>query len=176
MQELALSHQKNQGVSRPLRFSQGLDLDDKSNLSFGFSFIDFAFSTQWRRSPTFSTQWHRFGIFPAVLSWTWLTTIFLIPLPCHAEIPFAFFFFGFLVWFDLRLELVTSMFESSFFCFLYLRRLRFGFLFFSFQQFRFFFFFFWRLFELKSLWVLFELKRKERRKKKKMKKTRPDPT
>ena len=34
------------------------------------------------------------------------------------------FFFGFLIWFDLRSELGFSMFESSFFCFLYLRRLR----------------------------------------------------
>ena len=54
-------------------------------------------------------------VFLSMPSWTWLMAIFLIPLPCRAEIPFAFFLFWVLVWFNPRLKSVTSMFESSFF-------------------------------------------------------------
>ena len=102
-----------------------------------------ALPTSWALSPnaTRSPLSCRGGV--DLWSWTWLTTRYSpsFSLPCRARhgwqqyssfhccamlrflLLLFFFFLGLLVWFDLRSESVTLMFESSFFCFLYLRSL-----------------------------------------------------
>ena len=121
-------------LHEPSDGNQGLDLQRRSPLSPSAAYL-VGIVIQRRKISSIMSRRRRSVImdmandkvlsivFPAVPSWTWLTAIFLIPLLCCAEIPFVFFFFWFLVWFDLRSESVTSMFESSFFCFLYLRSL-----------------------------------------------------
>ena len=93
-------------LHEPSDRNQGLDLQRRSPPSPSTTYL-MGIITQRRKISSVVPRRHRFVImdmaddkvhsvvFPNMPSWTWLTAIFLIPLSCHVEIPFAFSFFFF---------------------------------------------------------------------------------